>query len=263
MSPPQGALVFPPSGAVRLHPEPQALPRLRHEGPGRNRFDDPDNIFLVRYAADTLRGCLVETLSRFRRSPRTDALLASIADDEDLGGVEVQDPKVGLADWLAVQKIGVLVVRSPDAFFVDLDDPPTLDHLDKHPRVREALDNSGLGTALDPARLDAGIIRLGGPVGRPITQAVSRAVYEWARGVDGVGYWSRLDSAERCWGIYDHVPWISPSPRSTPSILSRARWCARWRHASKSISPTPGPDHLPISKLLPQGRVRDLVIPGQ
>jgi hypothetical protein len=23
---------------------------------------------------------------------------------------------------------------------------------------------------------------------------------------DGIGYWFRLDSAERCWAIYDHVP---------------------------------------------------------
>jgi hypothetical protein len=81
-----------------------------------------------------------------------------------------------------------------------------LDQIDKHPRVRTTLEESGLGTPLDPARLDAGIIRLGGPVGRPITQAVSRAVYEWVTGVDGIGYHSRLDQAERCWAIYDHVP---------------------------------------------------------
>lgn len=43
-------------------------------------------------------------------------------------------------------------------------------------------------------------------MGRPITQAVSRAVYEWVPGVDGIGYWSRLDPVERCWVIYDHVP---------------------------------------------------------
>ncbi len=72
--------------------------------------------------------------------------------------------------------------------------------------MRAALDASGLGTPLDPARLDTAIIRLGGRVGRPLTQAVSRAIYEWVRGVDGIGYWSRLDSRERCWAIYDHVP---------------------------------------------------------
>ncbi len=89
---------------------------------------------------------------------------------------------------------------------MDIEQPALLDQLDKHPQVRAALEASGLGTPLDPARLDAAIVRLGGPIGRPITQAVSRAVYEWAASVDGIGYWSRLDPSERCWAVYDHVP---------------------------------------------------------
>jgi hypothetical protein len=65
--------------------------------------------------------------------------------------------------------------------------------------VRAALDASGLGTPLDLARLDSGIIRLGGPIGRPITQAVSRAIYEWRTGADGIGYRSRLDPLPSAW----------------------------------------------------------------
>lgn len=201
-------LQIPADGAVRVHPEPAALPRLRHEGPGRNRFDDPLAAFVVRYAADSLHGCLVETLARFRPHPDTEALLRDIdgVDDSDPGEQLYADPPAGLADWLAAQQVGHLQITSPSPLLVDIEQPALLDQLDKHPQVRAALDDSGLGTPLNPARLDAGIIRLGGPVGRPITQAVSRAVYDWVPGVDGIGYWSRLDSSERCWAIYDHVP---------------------------------------------------------
>lgn len=200
-------LQLPTDGAVRVHPEPAALPRLRHEGPGRNRFDDPLAGFVVRYAADTLHGCLIETLARFRPHPDTEALLRDIEGvDDDPGEPIYADPPLGLADWLAAQQVGHLQITSPTPQLVDIEEPALLDQLDKHPQVRAALDASGLGTPLDPARLDAAIIRLGGPVGRPITQAASRAVYEWVPGVDGIGYWSRLDSAERCWAIYDHVP---------------------------------------------------------
>jgi len=202
------SLALPEAGGVRVHPEPAALPRLRHEGAGRNRFDDPDGAFVVRYAASSLHGCLIETMSRFRPEPHTEALLRSIdgVDGDDPGERLFHEPTAGLHDWLGAQQVGRLRITSPAPLLIDVEVPAVLDHLDKHPRVRSALDASGLGTPLDPARLDAGIIRLGGPVGRPITQAVSRAVYEWVPGVDGIGYWSRLDPTQRCWAIYDHVP---------------------------------------------------------
>lgn len=202
------SLALPAGGGVRVHPEPAALPRLRHEGPGRNRFDDPDGVFMIRYAASTLSGCLVETLARFRPHPDTEALLRTIdaVDADDPGETLYQEPTAGLADRLQAQKVGQLQITSPAPLLVDIETPAILDQLDKHPRVRAALEASGLGTPLDPARLDSAIIRLGGRVGRPITQAVSRAVYDWLVGVDGLGYWSRLDSRERCWAIHDHVP---------------------------------------------------------
>jgi hypothetical protein len=203
-----GSLALPAGGGVRVHPQPAALPRLRHEGPGRNRFDDPDGGFVVRYAASTLNGCLVETMARFRPHPETEALLRAIegVDADDPGEALYREPMAGVADWLRAQKVGRLQITSPMPVLVDIETPATLDQLDKHPRVRAALDASGLGTPLDPARLDTAIIRLGGWVGRPITQAASRAVYDWLVGVDGIGYWSRLDPRERCWAIYDHVP---------------------------------------------------------
>ena len=201
-------LAFPPNGAVRVHPEPAALPRLRREGPGRNRFDDPAGIFTVRYAADTLHGCLVETMARFRPHPETESILAAIAgvDESDVHEPAYTNPVLGVAEWLAQQHVGRLEITSTTPLLVDVEHAAMLDALDAHPDVRTALNHSGLDAPDDPARLDAGIIRLSGPVGRPISQAVSRAIYEWLSGVDGIGYWSRLDSTERCWAIYDHAP---------------------------------------------------------
>ena len=142
--------------------------------------------------------------------------------DDDARIANYADTTIGVGDWLAKQRIGLLRITSPTPGLVDIDDPVVLDHLDGHPRVRQALNSSGLGTPLDPARLDSGIIRLGGPVGRPITQAVSRAAYEWIQGVDGIGYWSRLDSTERCWALYDHVPVeIAVSPLNPASAEHR------------------------------------------
>lgn len=113
----------PPEGGWRVHPDPAALPRLRHEGPGGNRYDDPNGQYTVRYLAERLTG-------------------------------------------------------SP----------------------------SPLGTSTTPTHLDEGVIRISGPIGRPITRALSRAVYEWLPDAAGLAYRSRLDDAELCWALWDHNP---------------------------------------------------------
>jgi hypothetical protein len=139
---------FPAAGVVRVHPEPAALPRLRHEGPGRNRFDDPEATYVVRYAANSLHGCLVETMARFRPDPRTEQLLATIAGvDDDPAEAAYANPTIGVGDWLDRQCVGLVRITSPRPLLVDVEAVELLDALDKHPRVRAALDASGLGTA--------------------------------------------------------------------------------------------------------------------
>lgn len=83
-----------------------------------------------------------------------------------------------------------------------MNDAKLLVELDAHPAVQSILGASGLGTPDDPARLDEATIRLAGPVGRRITQAVSRALYEREPRPAGLAYRSRLDDAERCWALY-------------------------------------------------------------
>ncbi len=197
---------LPEAGALRVHPDPSHLPRLRLGEPGRNRFDDPERAFAVRYAAETLRGCLIETMARFRPDLPTDLLLGQVEgiEPED---VEHLDPTAEIGDWLAQQRVGTIRPDHGAPVLLDVEDANFLLALNKHPRVREALDASGLGTRLSPVHLDAALVRLGGPVGRPITQALARAARDWMR-CDGLAYWSRLDSTERCWALWDDTPVI-------------------------------------------------------
>lgn len=91
------------------------------------------------------------------------------AKDDDSGhpGAEA------LADWLPRQRVAVCRLVEPAGPLLDVNDAKLLVELDADPGVRAVLRASGLGTLDDPARLDEGTIRLKGPVGRRITQAVS------------------------------------------------------------------------------------------
>lgn len=192
---------FPEAGAWRVHPNAGAVPRLSHDGRGLNRYDDPLGRYAVRYVAESLTGALLETMARFRPAPEAEAVLAEI-EDVPAAADEHLDPVDGLRDWLAVQQVGrvALALRAP---LLDVHDPVLLRDLDKHPLVRAALEESGLGTPLNPARLDEGVVRLGGPLGRPVTQALGRAVREWLPAVAGLAYRSRLDDQEWCWALWE------------------------------------------------------------
>jgi hypothetical protein len=196
---------LPDSGAVRVHPAPEALPRLRYEGPGRNRFDDPYGQFLLRYTALNLRGCLVETMARFRPNTGAEALLAAVEFVDD--GNDPEMPTVqAVSEWLDEQRVGLVRAATTQPLLVDIEAAELLIELDANALVRHAIENSSLRDGEARMHLDAGIIRLGGDIGRPITQAVSRALHEEHPEVDGIAYWSRIDPDERCWAIYDHVP---------------------------------------------------------
>lgn len=208
---------FPGRGGVRVHPDPVALSHGPFPvGTGPNRFDDPDGVYTLRYLADTLRGCMVELLARFRTHASTEDALADVdgLDDPTLTNFPDPTPQDGLAAWLARQQIACVVLVRPAAlFFVDVYNSRLLVALDGHPRVRAALQRTELRAAVAPdglgadnrVHLDQGVVRLAGAVtGRPVTQAISRALYETRR-VHGLAYKSRVDDAERCWALYPHV----------------------------------------------------------
>ena len=217
-----------PTEFVRVHPVPDVLrrPPFDLDPAAMSRFDDPEGRFAVRYLATTLRGCFVETMARFRPSPRAEALLAEVHGVET--GDRDPDRADGLRVWLSVQRVGRCRVVGAKPRLVDVDAPQSLIALDKHPLVRDALDRSGLGSAVNPAHLDTGVIRLSGRIGRPITQAVSRAVYEWFD-AHGVGYVSRIDSSERCWALYEETD-------VSFDIVPLSHEVAEHRHAVSSVA---------------------------
>jgi RES domain len=104
------------------------------------------------------------------------------------------------------QRVGQVTLVTPQPLLVDIEAADLLVDLDTRLLVREAIDNSPLRDGPAPVHLDAALMRLGGDVGRPITQAVSRALYELHPEVDGIAYRSRIDPSERCRAIYGHVP---------------------------------------------------------
>jgi hypothetical protein len=60
-----------------------------------------------------------------------------------------------------------LVTLADPRALVDVHDPLLLADINKHYQVVAALEASELGTALNPATLDEGVIRLGGPRANP------------------------------------------------------------------------------------------------
>lgn len=94
--------LLPEAGAWRVHPQPEALPRLAHDGPGLNRYDDPLGRAVVRYVA--------------------------------------VDPVDGLQDWISVQRVG-RVRLAEHGQLLAVYDPALLRDLDKHPLVRSALES--------------------------------------------------------------------------------------------------------------------------
>lgn len=196
--------VTPPTTSLwRVHRDPTALPE--RPGPGEtpaNRFDDPRGEYRVRYLATSRRGAFLEVLARFRRSHETEECLQAVTEvDED---VEFESPASAPADFLASLRI-VRAHPPSGAEFVDVTSLTSQSRLGHHLTVRQALDASQLGSSDQPAQLDEATIRLGGPRGRPITQAVSRVVFEETAAAR-IRYASRVDSDEECWAVFEATP---------------------------------------------------------
>ncbi len=144
-------------------------------------------------------------MARFRSNPTADALLAAVEFVDAEPDPEMPTAEA-VSEWLDEQRVGLVTAVTQQPLLVDIEAADLLVELDTHPLVREAIETSPLRDGIAVVHLDAGLIRLGGDIGRPITQAVSRALYEQHPEVDGIAYWSRIDPTERCWAIYDHVP---------------------------------------------------------
>ena len=229
---------MPAEGAVRVHPDPLALPSaLRGGEVARNRFDDPSGQFLVRYLATTLRGALLEVLAGFRTSPALERRLAEVAGVE--GPDEMEPAGVVPAGFLGRLQVTRIGTCHATTWFVDVAATTSQTVLGAHPLVGSMLAASGLGTPARPVQLDAGTIALAGPIGRRITQVVAQVVYA-ETDAGGLRYVSRVDLDEECWAVFDTVEvWASAAEPMTPGDPDLASACAALGLRLPS-SPPPG-----------------------
>lgn len=228
-----GTVAAPPEGLWRIHRDPTALPQ--RPGPGEqppNRFDDPRGDYRVRYLATNRRGAFLEVLARFRRSPET---------EERLGGVTEVDDALEPALPASVPPVFLQALSAARAFppadaeFVDVADVSTQSQLGRHPAIRTVLDEADLGSAQNPAQLDEATIRLGGPRGRPITQAISRVVFEETTAA-GIRYTSRIDTSEECWAVFEATPLDFDDPEPVALEDVDLREAAQQLHVSLAHS---------------------------
>ncbi|MDO8442703.1 MAG: RES domain-containing protein, partial [bacterium] len=159
-------------------PDPLAWPPLQYVGSGR--FDDPVRRFCTLYAAEQRLGCFVESLARYRPSPRALVELRNVTGAPDPSLVPVVP-----GDWWVRRRVGRFYL-DPDQKWLDLRTLGTREAL----RVELADTILRLGLT----DLDVSSVR---SLNRDLTHAMARWAYE--HGYNGVAYTSRFDDGLDCW----------------------------------------------------------------
>jgi hypothetical protein len=212
---------FPGEGAFRVAAAPLELYRWPR-GHGRGRYDDPKGQFGVRYLAETIAGCLKETLMPFRPGEQVlPTALAPTAEglaetDDDLDDFpEAPEPDYGpfeaLDVWLRTRwLVRIAVVGSgecadvtSDTTMAALNAAQALRTIAGTPDVREFLRKRRRLTCDDLA--DAGVPRV-------VTKTVSRIVFEATPRVSGIASRSCRDGLERCWTLFGRTRIVADEP---------------------------------------------------
>ena len=153
------------------------------------RWDDPQALFRVRYAALTRFGAFVERVSRCR--PDLDMLALATAVENALA--PVFEP--GLPDhWFATNSIGESFLDVPqDNLLVDLATGPGMGAA--HPAIEVARRSAGYVLR----DYDASVLMSSTP--RAFTQAIARYIYE--AGYAGIVYLSRFAPDQVCIALFE------------------------------------------------------------
>jgi len=135
---------FPAAGVVRVGYQPGELPRVS-DAVGPNRFDDPRpnsrDRFLIRYAATTLRGCLLELLAAFRPNDEAAELEQRVTGSDQHADPDPDEQlRSALATYLTGRRLATL--KAPRRTrFLSIDDAFLQAELDREPAVRALLDS--------------------------------------------------------------------------------------------------------------------------
>ena len=175
-----------------ISPTDAALPKAG------NRFDVPGGGVL--YTATTRAGCFVETLARFRPTPRMRELLKDEPGFMITGGVP--------QDWRLQRSMATLTVRDPLPF-LDAEAPGT--HAFLSETLAPQLVQLGYGDNLDLSDVTNHDRRLS----RLIAQHAYTAADDSGDPLySGIRYMSRVGSQWECWAIFagSDVELIEPTP---------------------------------------------------
>ncbi len=180
-----------PVWRVARRTDPLAFSRIAPEDAwtdAGNRFDVPGAGVL--YAADTPRACYVETLARFRPTPRMLAEVDTDGDYMNAGAIP--------AAWREDRVLARMEVDPNGPAFVDIDTSTTLTHLAAQPDLRAGLE------ALGVTDLDRGALYTSN---RRVTRLLALWLYAQtddtgAGRYAGLRYQSRLGKQHTCWAIF-------------------------------------------------------------
>jgi hypothetical protein len=167
-------------------PDPWQFPdwsRANQDGTFGNRFDDPDAVYRVLYAASPRLGCFLETLARYRPNIELYAQLQEIDGDNDF-----VPPGTVPKEWLYNRLIGF---ANADGMFADVCASEWIARL----RIRLAT----LLIRLGIPDLDASVLQRTGP--RLLTQSVSAVIFK--EGFDGIRYLSRHGHDIENWALFE------------------------------------------------------------
>lgn len=178
-----------------FRPDPFAWTPWQYAEHGRfgGRWDDHNGQFRTVYVAESLLGCLLEVLSRFRPDPQLaaelDTIVVDAADDQQFPtALAGQVPTA----WLEPRCAGTALLTGT---FIDVRSPGT---------VREIRHHLGAhATTLGVTDLDAASLKLSSP--RAFTQHVAAWVYQQPVNPTGIRFGSRHGDELTLWAVFEHA----------------------------------------------------------
>ena len=205
---------------VAYRPDPFAWTPWRYARDGRfdGRWDDSDGQFRTVYVGDSVLGCLLEVLAKFR----PDLVVAAQMDDivvDEVDQVEYPTAPAGQVprSWLVPRCAGIALMNGT---FADVRKPAT---------VREIRDRFGsTAAALDLDEIDAAVLKLTAP--REFTQRVAAWLYQRPENFTGTRFGSRHGDEFTLWALFERPedgevppaltqPHEEPLDSDTPALL--------------------------------------------
>lgn len=190
-----------PVWRVGYRPDPWAWTDWRHvpdEGRFNGRWDDQLAEFRTLYTAESLLGCLLEVLARFRPDPATDTALDDI-EDTDGETTRYPDAPSGTVGyrWLE-QRFGGSAIQS--GTYCVVTNSISISTIQAHfPFARYGL---------TPILLDASVLKDAGQ--RDLTRSIANWIFELRDDsqndlVDGIEFNSRFGDELRMWAVFERV----------------------------------------------------------